>query len=46
MMLVFFGTLAQVEFGVYEVQRRYFESFFVAWAYPRQWFLGDVLYWG
>lgn len=45
MMMVFFGTLAQVEFGVYEVQRRYFESFFVAWAYPRQWFLGDVLYW-
>jgi len=31
MALVFFGTLDQVNFGIHETQRRYFESFFVVW---------------
>lgn len=29
MLIVFFGTLAQVEKGIYEVQRKYFESLYV-----------------
>lgn len=31
MALVFFGTLDQVNFGIHETQKRYFESFFVLW---------------
>lgn len=43
MVLVFFGTLDQVRYGIYEVQKRYFESFFVAWYYPQEWPLGTYL---
>ncbi len=32
--LVFVGTLAQVKLGLYEVQARYFQSFFVYWQLP------------
>ena len=32
MVLVFIGTLAQVELGLYEVQSRFFQSFFVLWG--------------
>lgn len=32
--LVFVGTMAQVELGLYEAQSRYFQSFFVFWAVP------------
>ena len=32
--LVFVGTLAQVTLGLYEVQARYFQSFFVFWNLP------------
>lgn len=32
--LVFIGTLAQVKLGLYEVQARYFQSFFVYWQLP------------
>ena len=32
--LVFVGTLAQVTLGLYEVQARYFQSFFVYWNLP------------
>lgn len=35
MVLVFLGTLDQVEFGIYEVQRKYFNSFFVLWGLPQ-----------
>ena len=45
MALIFFGTLDQVHFGVYEVQKRYFESFLVVWSYPKQWLGGNVLQW-
>jgi hypothetical protein len=51
--LVFVGTLAQVEQGLYEAQSRYFKSFFVTWAvpgtdwripvYPGGYLLGSVL---
>ena len=34
LVLIFFGTLDQVEFGIWETQKRYFESFFVVWSYP------------
>ena len=29
LVLIFFGTLDQVEYGIWETQKRYFESFFV-----------------
>ncbi len=32
MVLVFIGTLAQVDLGLYEVQSRYFQSYFVLWG--------------
>lgn len=32
MVLVLAGTLAQVELGLYEAQRRFFQSFFVFWT--------------
>lgn len=42
-LLVFFGTLAQVELGIHGVQTVYFKSFFVAWPYPPLWPGGEVL---
>ena len=36
-LLVFFGTLDQVHWGIHEIQKRYFESFFVLWKYPQEW---------
>lgn len=44
MMLVFFGTLDQVHTGIWETQRRYFESFFVVWKYPPQWWFFEQLH--
>lgn len=44
MVLVFFGTLDQVHTGIWETQRRYFESFFVVWKYPEQWPYFETLY--
>lgn len=43
MALVFFGTLDQVQYGVFEVQKRYFESIFVTWQYPEIWPAGKIL---
>jgi hypothetical protein len=34
MILVFVGTLAQVEIGIYAAQAKYFRSFFVYWTPP------------
>lgn len=45
MALIFFGTLDQVDFGIYEVQKRYFGSFFTTWSYPPQWPAGKFLSW-
>ncbi|MEM9226643.1 MAG: cytochrome c biogenesis protein ResB [Verrucomicrobiota bacterium] len=43
--LVFFGTLDQVHWGIHETQRRYFESFIVFWQYPLEWPGGIQLRW-
>ncbi len=43
LVLIFFGTLDQVHWGIQEVQRRYFQSFFALWAYPEQWLWGRYL---
>ena len=45
MVLIFFGTLAQVETGIWKTQKDYFESFLAIWHYPRAWVGYDVLYW-
>lgn len=43
LVLIFFGTLDQVHWGIQEVQRRYFQSVFALWAYPEQWLWGRQL---
>lgn len=43
--LVFFGTLDQVHWGIHETQKRYFESFLVFWQYPLEWPYGSQLRW-
>lgn len=43
LLLVFFGTLDQVNFGIYEVQRRYFQSLMAFWSYPVEWWGGSFL---
>ncbi len=45
MVLIFFGTLAQVETGIWKTQKDYFESLFVVWRYPRTWIGHDQLFW-
>ena len=45
LVLIFFGTLAQVETGIWKTQQDYFESFFVAWAYPQTWIGHDFFFW-
>ncbi|MGB0793182.1 MAG: cytochrome c biogenesis protein ResB [Opitutales bacterium] len=37
MLLIFFGTLDQVEYGIWHTQKLYFESFLVLWNYPQTW---------
>ena len=53
MFLVFFGTMAQVDLGLYQAQAKYFRSFFVDWSprgadwklpvYPGGYLLGGLL---
>jgi ABC-type transport system involved in cytochrome c biogenesis permease subunit len=43
LLLVFFGTLDQVELGVRGAQIKYFESFIAAWGYPASWPFGETL---
>lgn len=43
--LIFFGTLDQVKFGIYFTQQKYFEHVFVVWDYPPQWMWGEFLQW-
>jgi hypothetical protein len=53
LLLVFFGTLAQVRLGLYVAQEEYFRSFFVWWqpngaswkipVFPGGWMLGTLL---
>ncbi|PXA05657.1 ResB protein required for cytochrome C biosynthesis [Coraliomargarita sinensis] len=45
MVLIFFGTLDQVEYGIWHTQKLYFESFLVVWSYPEQWLYYDKLFW-
>lgn len=45
MMLIFFGTLDQVQYGIWHTQKLYFESFFVIWSYPEQAANYDSLFW-
>lgn len=44
-LLVFFGTLDQVHYGIYFTQQKYFEHVFTVWQYPAQWLYGDQLDW-
>lgn len=43
--LVFFGTLDQVHYGIYHAQNKYFAHAFVVWEYPSQFFWGEHLSW-
>lgn len=43
--LVFFGTLDQVHFGIRATQLKYFESVLALWQYPLEWPLGESLHW-
>ena len=45
MVLIFFGTLAQVETGIWKTQQDYFQSFLAVWAYPEAWIAFDKLHW-
>jgi len=45
LLLVFFGTLDQVHYGIYFTQNRYFEHFFVVWQYPEQFMGSQWLSW-
>ncbi|HAV14015.1 MAG TPA: ResB protein required for cytochrome C biosynthesis [Opitutae bacterium] len=45
MALIFFGTLAQVDTGIWKTQKDYFESFLVIYSVPQQAALYDYLHW-
>lgn len=45
LILIFFGTLDQVNYGIYFTQQKYFEHVFVLWEYPAQWLWGEQLSW-
>ena len=45
MMLIFFGTLDQVQYGIWHTQQLYFESFYAVWSYPEQAVGHDKLFW-
>jgi len=45
MVLIFFGTLAQVETGIWKTQKDYFESLLVVWSYPEVWVGYEKLFW-
>ena len=45
LILIFFGTLDQVQYGIWHTQELYFESFLVAWTYPEHAPLGRHLHW-
>ena len=43
--LIFFGTLDQVQYGIWHTQELYFESFLVVWTFPEHAPLGQHLNW-
>jgi hypothetical protein len=45
MVLIFFGTLDQVHYGIWHTQKLYFESFLAVWSYPEQAPYYDKLFW-
>jgi len=45
LVLIFFGTLDQVEYGIWHTQEKYFESIIAIWAYPEAWAGHEKLYW-
>ncbi len=45
MVLIFFGTLDQAQFGIRRVQALYFQNFLTFWQYPDNWFFGKYLGW-
>jgi hypothetical protein len=45
LMLIFFGTLDQVHYGIWHTQKLYFESFIAVWAYPEQAPAYNQLFW-
>ena len=45
LILIFFGTLDQVQYGIWHTQELYFESFLVVWTYPEHAPLGRHLNW-
>ena len=45
MVLIFFGTLDQVHYGIWHTQKLYFESFLAIWTYPEQAPLYNKLFW-
>lgn len=45
MVLIFFGTLDQVEYGIWHTQKLYFRSFLAVWGYPMAWPAHDKLFW-
>ena len=45
LILIFFGTLDQVQYGIWHTQELYFESFFVVWTFPEHAPLGQHLHW-
>ena len=45
LILIFFGTLDQVQYGIWHTQELYFESFLVVWIFPEHAPLGQYLHW-
>ena len=45
LILIFFGTLDQVQYGIWHAQELYFESFLVVWTFPEHAPLGQHLHW-
>jgi hypothetical protein len=45
LILIFFGTLDQVQYGIWHTQELYFESFLVVWTFPEHAPLGQHLHW-
>lgn len=45
LLLIFFGTLDQVQYGIRKTQELYFESFIVVWAWPEHAPGGTYLHW-
>ena len=45
LILTFFGTLDQVQYGIWHAQELYFESFLVVWTFPEHAPLGQHLHW-